>query len=203
MEAEVLGPVGMSESTFDQPLPDQLAAVAAVGHGEDGAPIEGRWHTYPERAAAGLWTTPTELARFLLDLRTTYLGRTDAVLEPATVREMLSRGPDGRGLGFWVEGTGDTLVIGHGGGNKGYRSYMVLYPGTGDGVVVMTNAEGGSELRMEVVRAVSRVYGWPHFGPSVRHWKRIVLVVAGVVLIALSVIVLTVRRVKGRRTLRA
>ena len=143
MEAKVLDPVGMSESTFEQPLPDRLAAAAAVGHGEDGTPIQGRWRTYPEQAAAGLWTTPTELARFLLDLRGAYLGRSDAALEPATVREMLSRGPGGRGLGFGVAGTGDALRISHGGGNKGYRSFMALYPVTGDGVVVMTNAEGG------------------------------------------------------------
>jgi CubicO group peptidase (beta-lactamase class C family) len=203
MEAEVLDPVGMSESTFEQPLPERLAAVAAVGHGGNGDPIEGRWRTYPEQAAAGLWTTPTDLARFLLDLRAAYLRSTDAVLEPATVREMLSRGPGGRGLGFRVEETGDSLIIYHSGGNKGYRSFMVLYPVTGDGVVVMTNGEGGAELRMEIVRAVSRVYGWPHFEPSVRHWVRIVLLVAGVVLTLLTVIVLTVRRVRNRRVLRA
>ena len=203
MKAEVLGPVGMSESTFEQPLPEQLAAAGAVGHGGDGIPMQGRWRTYPEQAAAGLWTTPTELARFLVDLRRAYLGRTDAVLKAATVQEMLSRGLDERGLGFNVAGTGDSLIIYHGGGNKGYRSFMILYPVTGDGVIVMTNAEGGSELRMEVVRAVSRVYGWPHFGPSVRNWVRIVLLVVGVVLIALTVIVLTVRRVWGRRALRA
>jgi CubicO group peptidase (beta-lactamase class C family) len=201
MEAEVLDPVGMSESTFAQPLPDRLAAAAAVGHGEDGAPIQGRWRTYPEQAAAGLWTTPTELARFLLDIRGAYLGSSDAALEPATVQEMLSSGPGGWGLGFWVEGAGDTLVIGHGGGNRGYRSYMVLYPVAGDGVVVMTNAQGGSELRMEVVRAVSRVYGWPHYRPSVRSPRRIVLPAAGS-LIALAVLVLTVRRIRRRRTLR-
>lgn len=203
MKAEVLDPVGMKESTFEQPLPERLAAAAAVGHGEDGAPIQGMWRTYPEQAAAGLWTTPTELARFLLDLRGAYLGRSDAALEPATVREMLSRGPGGRGLGFWIEGMGDTLAIGHGGGNKGYRSFIVLYPVTGDGVVVMTNAQGGSELRMEVVRAVSRVYGWPHFQPSVRSLTRIAFLVAGVILIALAVIVSTVLRVRGRRTRRA
>jgi CubicO group peptidase (beta-lactamase class C family) len=203
MEAEVLDPVGMSESTFEQPLPDRLAAVAALGHGEDGAPIQGRWRTYPEQAAAGLWTTPTELARFLLDLRGAYLGRSDAALEPAIVREMLSRGLGGRGLGFGVAGTGDTFRISHGGGNRGYRSFMVLYPVTGDGVVVMTNAEGGRELRMEVVRAVSRVYGWPHYRPSVRNLVRIALLAAGVILIALAMIVLTVRWVRGRRTLRA
>ncbi len=203
MEAEVLGPVGMSESTFEQPLPERLATVAAVGHGGDGVPIQGRWRTYPEQAAAGLWTTPTELAQFLIGLRKAYLGQTDAVLEPATVREMLSSGLGERGLGFNVAGTGDTLIIYHGGGNKGYRSFMILYPVTGDGVIVMTNAEGGSELRMEVVRAVSRVYGWPHFVPSVRNRVRIVLVVAGVVLITLTVIALTVRRIRDRQALRA
>jgi CubicO group peptidase (beta-lactamase class C family) len=203
MESEVLGPMGMSESTFEQPLPEWLAAMAAVGHGENGDPIEGRWRTYPEQAAAGLWTTPTDLARFLLDLRGAYLESTDAVLEPVTVRKMWSRGLGGRGLGFRVDGTGENLIIYHSGGNKGYRAFMVLYPVTGDGVVVMTNAEGGSELRMEVLRAVSRVYDWPHFRPSVRNWMKIIMLIAGVVMLVLSVFVLTVRWVRRRQTLRA
>jgi len=182
MEAEVLGPMGMSNSTYEQPLPERLAAVAAVGHDENGAPIQGRWRTYPELAAAGLWTTPMDLARFLLDLRAAYLGNTEAALEPATVRKMLSKYVGDRGLGFRVEGTGDGLIIYHGGGNRGYRSFSVLYPITGDGAVVMTNAEGGSELRMEVLRAVSRVYGWPDFHPDFRDWSSVYapLVVLGV-----------------------
>ena len=143
MQTEVLDPVGMSESTFEQPLPERLASVGAVGHGEDGIPMQGRWRTCPEQAAAGLWTTPTELARVLVDLRRAYFGGTDAVLKPATVQEMLSRGLDERGLGFNVAGTGDSLIIYHGGGNKGYRSFILLYPITGDGIGVMTNAEGG------------------------------------------------------------
>jgi CubicO group peptidase (beta-lactamase class C family) len=199
MESEVLGPMGMSDSTYEQPLSERLAAMAAVGHGSDGNPIEGNWRTHPEQAAAGLWTTPTDLARFLLDLRAAYLGGIEAALEPATVREMLSRQVGGSGLGLVVAGTGDSVRISHGGANMGYRAFMVLYPVTGDGVAVMTNAEGGRELRMEVVRAVSRVYDWPDYHPAVRHRLRDLLLLAAQGLIALSVIVLAIWWVRRRR----
>jgi CubicO group peptidase (beta-lactamase class C family) len=199
MESEVLEPMGMSESTYEQPLPERLAALAAVGHGSNGNPIEGRWRTHPEQAAAGLWTTPTDLARFLLDLRAAYLGSTNAALKPGTVREMLTRQLGGSGLGLVVAGTGDSVRISHGGANIGYRAFMVLYPVTGDGVAVMTNAEGGSDLRMEVVRAVSRVYDWPDYHPAVRHRLRYLLLLAAQGLIAVSVIVLAIRYVRRRR----
>jgi len=199
IESEVVGPMGMSDSTCEQPLPERLAAVAAVGHGSDGEPIEGRWRTHPEQAAAGLWTTPTDLARFLLDLRSAYLGSTDAALKPATVREMLSRQISGSGLGLVVAGTGDSVRVSHGGANMGYRAFMVLYPVTGDGVAVMTNGEGGRELRMEVVRAVSRVYDWPDYRPEVKHRLRHMLVLAAEVLIAVGVIVLAIRYARRRR----
>jgi len=81
----------------------------------------------------------------------------------------------------------------------GYRAFMVLYPVTGDGVAVMTNGEGGRELRMEVVRAVSRVYDWPDYRPAVKHRLRHMLVLAAEVLIAVGVIVLAIRYARRRR----
>lgn len=161
MQWLVLEPLGMVRSTFVQPLPMRLAKDAANAHGADGRRVKGRWHTYPEQAAAGLWTTPTDLARFALGIRAAYLGEQGAILEQATARKMLSGKSGGYGLGVHVEGTGDSLRFSHSGANAGYRAFFVLYPETGDGVVVMTNSDNGDALGMEVVRAVARAYGWP------------------------------------------
>lgn len=168
MEREVLDPLGMYRSTYQQPLPKHLAHSAAVAHRDDGTPLEGQWHTYPEQAAAGLWTTPLDLARFALGIRAAYRGEPGAILQQPTAQDMLSRHMEDRGLGLEVSGRGDRLRFSHGGANAGYRAYLVLYPATGDGVAVMTNSDGGGSLRLDVVRAVASVYGWPDYQPETR-----------------------------------
>lgn len=168
MKRLVLDPLGMTQSTYEQPLPDRLADSAAVAYRSNGNEVEGRWHTYPEQAAAGLWTTPSDLARFALGIRAAYMGEEGAILKQATAREMLTEVMGGYGLGVSVEGAGDTLRFSHGGANEGYRAFFVLHPSTGDGVAIMTNSDAGATLYMEVVRAVARVYDWPDFAPETR-----------------------------------
>src|SRR5262249_3917040 len=95
----VLDKVGMDRSAFEQPLPEGRRPSAATGHGADGQPIRGRWHTSPEMAAAGLWTTPSDLARFAVELQESLRGRSNRILTAASVRRMLTPGPGDYGLG--------------------------------------------------------------------------------------------------------
>jgi len=159
----------MNASTFMQPLPDSRAHDVAAAHGWDGSVIDGLWHTYPEVAAAGLWTIPSDLARFALGISGAYKGEAGTFLTHAAAREMLTpQLSDDYGLGLGIVGQGDALRFSHGGSNAGYRCYFVIYPGRGDGVVVMTNADGGADLTMEIIRAVSDAYEWPDFKPETR-----------------------------------
>ncbi|MDQ6892110.1 MAG: beta-lactamase family protein [Acidobacteriota bacterium] len=66
MRQLVLEPSGMTSSTYAQPLPPEKLRLAAAGYRRDGTPIAGKRHTYPEMAAAGLWTTAGDLARFAI-----------------------------------------------------------------------------------------------------------------------------------------
>jgi CubicO group peptidase (beta-lactamase class C family) len=163
----VLDPLGMYQSTFAQPLPTPLREEAASAHERNVGPVDGRWLTHPELAAAGLWTTPMDLARFALGIRAAYLSERGAILSPATAKEMLTVQKGGYGLGPGLGGEAETLLFAHPGGNVGFRAFFVLHAHTGDGVVVMSNADGGDALNMEIVRAVSRVYDWPFFKPEV------------------------------------
>ncbi|HEY1398538.1 serine hydrolase domain-containing protein [Roseateles sp.] len=157
----VLQPAGMRDSTFSQPLPAALADRAAAGHTSDGARLKGRYHTYPELAAAGLWTTPSDLARFMLAVGHSYRGEPDGLLNPSSARTMLTKVPGGDGQGFDLARTGDALRYSHAGGNAGFRCYAVAFAGTSRGVVLMTNADEGDRLVREVTRAIAREYGWP------------------------------------------
>lgn len=159
---QVLAPIGMTASGYRLTPPGSYA----LGHGVDGKPIPGGVHTYPEQAAAGLWTTPSDLARFGLALSAAYRGEVGGPLTPATVRTMLTPVNDDYGLGPGVSGQGEAFAVSHGGSNEGFRAFWVIHPMTGDGVVVMTNGEAGDRVMMEIVRAVATVYGWPDFAPA-------------------------------------
>jgi CubicO group peptidase (beta-lactamase class C family) len=121
----------------------------------------GRYHTYPEMAAAGLWTTPTDLGRWIIAVQRAAAGAPGAILPRATAGDMLTRGMGGWGLGVGVEGAGDSLRFSHGGSNEGFRGQFVGYAAGGRGVVVMTNGDAGGPLAAEIVAAVTREYGWP------------------------------------------
>lgn len=154
-----LQPAGMSSSTFEQPLPERLRQSAAVGHLSNGAPLEGSWHTLPEQAAGGLWTTPTDLASFMLKLKRSYHGHSDALLPQRFARLMLTRQIDDFGLGLYLPSAG-VFRFQHSGGNAGYRCHMVLPVNLPDGVVIMTNGNAGEQVIWEVFGAIAHAYGW-------------------------------------------
>ncbi|MYN08669.1 serine hydrolase domain-containing protein [Pseudoduganella aquatica] len=168
MQEKVLKPLGMADSTFAQPLPPQLLARAALPHQRSGKPVAGGPHTYPEQAAAGLWTTPSDLAKFAIETRRAAAGQSNAVLSQAMTHLMLTPVMQDYGLGLGISGDGQSQSFGHGGSNEGYRARMAAYTERGDGIVVMTNGDGGSELADELVRAVAAEYGWPTMGSKVR-----------------------------------
>jgi CubicO group peptidase (beta-lactamase class C family) len=166
MDELVLKPVGMNQSTYEQPLPDSRRGAEATAHKSNGQPIQGKWHTYPEMAAAGLWTTPSDLCRYAIEIARAWSGKSDKILSLEIAKEMLTRELDDYGLGLQLGGSGEKLSFGHGGGNEGFRCYLVAFPVTGMGAAVMTNGDNGSSLYSEVLRSVAREYGWTDFLPK-------------------------------------
>ena len=157
----VLEPANMTHSTFSQPLPDELMDRAATGHDSKGVPVPGGHHVHPELAPAGMWSTPSDIARFMLAVGRSYRGESGGLLEPTSARTMLTQVPGGSGQGFGLSGEGDAFRYRHSGGNLGFTGYAVAFAGSGRGMVVMTNSDAGSRLIRELTRAVSREYGWP------------------------------------------
>ncbi|NEZ03585.1 beta-lactamase family protein [Wenzhouxiangella sp. XN201] len=163
LDETVLAPLGMLHSTFVQPLPAEKADSAARGHRFDGSQVAGGWYVYPEQAAAGLWSTPTDLARFVVELIAAFHGESERLIDRSMARAMLTRQVGNMGLGAGVHGEGDGLHFDHAGWSQGFRTYLVAYPHSRDGVVVMTNSDGGHELIREILRSVAAVYDWPDF----------------------------------------
>jgi CubicO group peptidase (beta-lactamase class C family) len=166
MQDLVLGPMGMADSTFDQPPSAALAGRAASGHFGDGRELPGRFRICPEHAAAGLWSTPTDLAKLLVQLADIWQGLSSIFLRRHTLEEMLTpqnRGP--YGLGGAVAGDGAALVLMKRGQNVGYQGYLILYPASGQGLVVMTNSDNGSKLAEALIKRTASAYGWPELPP--------------------------------------
>ncbi len=155
----VLQPAGMTSSTFEQPLPEQLRDRAAVGHLDNGSPMKGSWHTLPEQAAGGSWTTPRDLASFMIGLWRSYHGVSDTLLPEHLAREMLTRQVDDFGLGLPLPSAG-VFRFQHGGSSGGYRCFMVLSIGQPEGAVIMTNGDSGEPLIWEVFEVIAHAYGW-------------------------------------------
>ena len=158
----------MRNSTYEQPLPANLRANAAVPYEGNGMPVPGGAHTYPEMAAAGLWTTPTDLARYILEVQQSLQGKANHVLSQEMTKEMVAPGLGDWGLGLQIGGSVSNRYFSHGGVNDGYESLFVGYENGGDGAVVMTNVQGGSRIAAEIISSIAVEYDWPDFRPAVR-----------------------------------
>ncbi|HWQ09184.1 MAG TPA: serine hydrolase domain-containing protein [Holophaga sp.] len=170
MRELVLEPLGAFDSTYEQPLPAQLRRRAATAYPWKNNPVKGRFHTYPEMAAAGLWTTPADLARIGAGLQRILAGQVPApflakeALE-AMLAPQLDVQPSGadeyRALGFACGGEGDGAWFGHDGWNEGFVASMRFCRRTGQGAVVMVNANEGEPILDELMRAIAAACGWP------------------------------------------
>lgn len=163
----VLGPLGMSDSGYEQPLPPARARHAATGHHADGKPVEGKFHVYPEMAAAGLWTTPTDLAKFGIEVQLSLQGRSNKVLSKATTERMVTPflPSSDVGLGFFNQKRGQQIYFGHNGADEGFRADLLLHREKGYGAVVMVNSDNG-QIMGEIFRAIAREYGWDEYLPA-------------------------------------
>jgi CubicO group peptidase (beta-lactamase class C family) len=163
MQAEVLRPLGMTSSTFAQPLPESLLPIAATGHYAGGKAMPGRFRIGPGLAAGGLWSTPTDIARYLLNVQQSYAGAVEQPLKMGLTRQMLSPGLGSRGLGPAISGVGDFVRFGHDGFNEGFESSFVAYVNQGRGAVVMANSGFAFMLLKEILDSIRRVYEWPAY----------------------------------------
>ncbi len=161
MQRLVLEPAGMVHSTYEQPLPNTFAPQAALAHMSEGERGADRWRAYPEKAAAGLWTTPSDLARWAIALQKAYSGNDKQFIGSETARKILTPHLNEWGLGPSLQGNGDSLIFSHGGSNYGFKCQLVAFAKQGGaGAVIMTNGDRGYQLAREVLNSLDKTYNW-------------------------------------------
>jgi CubicO group peptidase (beta-lactamase class C family) len=161
MRDTVLGPIGMNHSAYEQPLSAARDKSAARAHDRSGAARDAKWHVYPELAAAGLWTTSPDLARFGIELQQSLQGKANRVLNRAMAQEMAS--PVGVGpfaIGMQMSKEGEGWYLSHGGSNWGFQCLVVVHKTKGYGFAAMTNADSGGRLIAEMRQRVAAAYKW-------------------------------------------
>lgn len=160
MYDNVLKPLGMTGSTYTQPPLNIKPALLATGYSPDGKEIPGKYHIYPEQAAAGLWTNPTDLAKYIIETQLSYEGKSQKVLDQQTTELRLTPYIDkSAALGVFINDNNGTKYFGHGGANEGFRCQYYGSLEGGNGVVVMVNSDDGRIID-EIINSAAKVYGF-------------------------------------------
>jgi len=158
----VFEPLGMTRSTYENPIPVAFGNIAKAHDGEGRPRAWPRgFEAMPEAGASGLWTTPSDYAKLVIAFIESYRGVDGAFLSPGLARDMMTEvEPGPYGLGPELAGEGAARRFSHGGANDSYRAFMQGNLATGDGVVIFTNGERGGALASEALRSAAGAEGW-------------------------------------------
>jgi len=167
-KARVLKPLDLSNSTFQQPLPEDYVKNASAGHMNNGLPLEVKRYYYPHMAAGGLWSTTADYAKYVIELQKSFHGKSNKIISKELVKEMLSSHVSEQyGLGVFIRNfNGEKNYFGHLGDNKGFFAGFASHIRDGYGAVVFTNSQNGANLIREITRGISKVYNWENHLPE-------------------------------------
>jgi CubicO group peptidase (beta-lactamase class C family) len=161
MYKNVLEPLKMYNSFCNISPPANRVSLLASGYRRDGQQVKGKFHLYPEQAAASLWTNPTELCRFIIELQLGFAGKSKYISRE-TANTMLTAVMNEAAPGVFIKKAGSDTYFSHGGANEGFRSQYYGSLEGGNGVVVMVNSDNGVIIE-ELINSVATVYEWKDF----------------------------------------
>jgi CubicO group peptidase (beta-lactamase class C family) len=161
MKETVLDPLEMNCSTFEQPPSNRLESALATGYLDNGQELKGKFHIIPQQASGGLWTTPSDIGKFIIETQLSYEGKSEKILSQHSTRKQLTPYLDPfSGLGVFKGQLGTTKFFTHSGALSGFRCKYIANLKTGDGVVVMANSENADLIIDEIIASVALVYEW-------------------------------------------
>ncbi len=113
----------MDNSSFEQPVPDQMKMFMATGYTNDLNPYP--YKLFPFKAAGGIWTTPTDLGKFLMALMDDYHSGKNVILSKKMADSVFQKSPERLGFSKLYDDKSNELLFEHWGSNSGFTSYMV------------------------------------------------------------------------------
>ena len=174
MWKQVLEPMGMTNSTYTQPPPPGAFNHLATAYYPNGLPVKGKLHIYPEQAADGLWTTPVDLCRFIIEMQLSLQGKSNKVLSKEMTTTMVTPYIDkSAALGVFIDDRNGQKYFQHNGANEGFRCQFFGSLENGNGVVVMVNSDNG-QIIPEIINSIATVYKWKDFyKPAIKKAVRV------------------------------
>jgi CubicO group peptidase (beta-lactamase class C family) len=166
MKENVLDPLGMTASSYTQPPPAAREKLLATGYKPDGSEVPGKYHIYPEQAAAGLWTNPTDLCKYVIETQLSFKGESEKVLTPAMTKLRVTPVLEDAALGTFVNSrvSGSFKYFNHNGGNEGFCCTSIGCLNNGEGVTIMTNTDSNNTAILEeIANSVATVYKWKDY----------------------------------------
>ena len=156
MLKNVLTPLGMNSSSFNQPPNKNNQNILATGY-NNGEEFVGKYHVYPEKAPAGLWSNPTDLAKYIIDVQLSLMGKSNKLLS----KEMSEKRLDNN-LGVFSINFDGAKYFAHDGRNEGFVCSYIGSSEGGNGIVVMTN---GTDIKLvyEIVASIASLNQWKNY----------------------------------------
>lgn len=169
MNELIFNPLNMKNSILEYTIPKYKKYTFACGHDKSGKLVNNKYPTYPYLAAAGLWSTSTDLSSLVIEIINSLKGKSKLGISEKTINEIITSQGCSKwtGLGVFLDYSGDRLEISSLGWGIGFQCMMIAYPHLGTGAVIMTNSDLGVHqtkgLIGEVVTALSQQYEWPSY----------------------------------------
>lgn len=163
MYDHVLRPLGMTNSSYNQPPAASRQKKLATGYKGNGTKVMGKYYVYPEKAAAGLWTTPTDICKYLVEMQLAYNGKSSKLLNQEMVRlHVTPYGNDEAAMGTFLQNRNGEKYFVHSASNEGFTGYFLAGLTNGKGVALFVNSENGYVL-LELLNSIALVYNWAGF----------------------------------------
>ncbi|MBL8989515.1 MAG: beta-lactamase family protein, partial [Gemmatimonadetes bacterium] len=157
IEKHILAPLGMTQTTGRQPLPESFGPDMSQGYEwKNGDFVARKWEIVTGAAPAGsMSASATDMAKFMIaHLNGGALGE-GRILSPETTRLMHTRlqGHDPRipgfAHGFYEQSSHGLRLIGHGGDTQWFHSDLALIPSENVGLFISTNTSTGSAISFQ------------------------------------------------------
>lgn len=160
MKKNVLNPIGMSNTYFTLNTPKEGQKInLATAYYNNGKEVNGKFHVYPVQAVGSSWTTPTDIAKYIIETQLSLVGKSNKVLTQEMTQLYLTPYIDRNSAPgtFVYKRKGGEKYFTHNGKNEGFVSVYFGSIENGNGIVMMANSES-NEIFSEIANAIALTY---------------------------------------------
>ncbi len=162
MYEHVLHPLEMNNSSFNQPPAASQRKNLATGYKSNGNEVPGNYFVYPEKAAAGLWTTPTDICKYIVEMQQAYQGKSSKLLNQEMVKLHVTPYKNDVAMGTFQQVRDGEKYFDHTASNEGFTGLFIGGLTNGKGAAIFVNSDDAT-IAFELVNSIALAYNWAGF----------------------------------------